>query len=451
MMTFDLVVPELVRLCTENAAADSAITRYSVVRDVRGRVRLVVEQKVPDIDAINALQQILSTELGPYFAPPILSSVGRTDLKGLVGRILELTKDKWPVGWPRSVRNILGGTETPIDAGNRWTGIERTIGKEAWLSTLQPKPPWPLVKGRTPAIVTFHSFKGGVGRTTLVAAFAVRLARRGTPARVAIVDLDLEAPGVGELFGVRTERGTLDVLVDHIATGAVNLEGASGLAQVDPAVDPYITVFPAGRIDDVYLQKLARLDFSSAEPGANNPVGVALEAMLSRMRATYDVILIDSRAGLHDLAGISLHGLAHIDVLVFRGTTQNMAGLEQTLRTLGARGDMRLVLVETLLPTNDEELYRVRRDRTRDAAYALLCEHVYAEDSPPQIADVGEAHDVVPVRRKDWLDGIDTLRGYVMELLNDGEIAKLADRISNECMLDPGFDSDPADDEEESA
>lgn len=449
MMTFDRALPELIRVCSlaEDEQPRRLIGRYAVVRDVRGRLRLVIDQEVPE-GSVDTLEQQLVVALGNYFAPPILSSQGREDLRGLARKILEMTANKWPDGWPRSVRNLLGGADKPIEAGARWTGIERTIGKDAWLSMAPPGPPWPLLKGQTPPIVTFHSFKGGVGRTTLVAAHAIRLASQPKPTRVAIVDLDMEAPGIGELFGVQTERGTLDILIDHIATGETRLDRASALAQIDAAVDPRITIFPAGRVDGIYLQKLARLDFSSAEPGADNPVGIALTAMLKQMKASYDVILLDSRAGLHDLAGMSLHGLAHVDVLAFRGTSQNMAGLEQTLRTLGRRSDTRIVLAETLLP-NDEELLRKRSDRTRDAVYDLMCEHIYEEDNPPQIKDVGEPHDIIPLQRREWLDGIDSLRGQVSNVLNETGFAKLTDRINDECKLSTDVETEADSGEEE--
>lgn len=389
MMTFDRVLPELIRICRDDASSLNAIERYCIVRDVRGRVRLIIEPKKDAIIALEVLQTTLFVKLGRYFVNPIVSAAANGEMQRLATLILEQAKNKWPAGWPRSVRNVLGGADTSIEAGTRWTGIERTIGKEAWLTTTPPKPPWPLIKGRTPPIVTFHSFKGGVGRTTLVATYAILLASRTPRPRIAVVDLDLEAPGVGSLFGVSTERGVLDVLVDHIATGGIDLDGASSLAQVDVAVDGSITVFPAGRVDDVYVQKLARLDFSSTEPGEDNPVGMALTAMLKSMRAQFDIILLDARAGLHGLAGMSLHGLAHVDVLVFRGTTQNLAGLAQTLRTLGSRDAIKLVLVETLLPANEEESFRLRRERTRSTVYDMLCEHVYEENDPPQLGDVG--------------------------------------------------------------
>jgi hypothetical protein len=104
-----------------------------------------------------------------------------------------------------------------------WCGIERTIAKEAWLERT-PLLPWKL-RGDAPPIVTFHSFKGGVGRTTMAAAHAVRLAHEGK--RVALVDLDLEAPGLASLFGVATGRGVLDALVDHGVTGSIDLSDTS--------------------------------------------------------------------------------------------------------------------------------------------------------------------------------------------------------------------------------
>jgi MinD-like ATPase involved in chromosome partitioning or flagellar assembly len=381
------------------------------------------------------LEVALTGALGKYFVPPILSAASGGDVQRLAKQLLDQTYGKWPSGWPRSFRNLLGGEETPIAIGSRWTGIERTIGKDAWLTVTPPRPPWPLVRGRTPAIVTFHSFKGGVGRTTLAAAHAIRAASGRPPRRVAVLDLDLEAPGIGSLLAAETERGVLDVLVDHIATGEVNLDGASSPARIDRAIDDQITVFSAGRPDDSYLQKLARLDFSSTEPGKENRVGAALAAMLGAMKPHFDVILLDSRAGLHDIAGMSLHGLAHVHVLVFRGTRQHLIGLGQTLRVLGAQEASKLVLVETMLP-NDEPVFVAHRERVRGQVYELLCEHVYAEQDPPQLVDNGEPHDVVSVHRREWLDGMDSLSGQVERVQKDDDLGEVSRRVDDECALE---------------
>jgi MinD-like ATPase involved in chromosome partitioning or flagellar assembly len=66
-------------------------------------------------------------------------------------------------------------------------------------------------------IVTFYSFKGGMGRTMALANIAVLLVRRGL--RVLAADWDLEAPGLDRYFrayGIHSsnEAGLLDMLVD---------------------------------------------------------------------------------------------------------------------------------------------------------------------------------------------------------------------------------------------
>jgi hypothetical protein len=267
MMTFDRVLPELLRVCTEDTT-HSLIRRYCVVRDITGKVRIAITPESQALDT-NALEQRLGETLGAYFVKPIISEIGNAELRGLASALFNVGKN-WPRGWPTQTRNTLGITSLDIGANSRWFGIERTLSKDAWLTDTPAKPPWPLAKGKPP-VVTFHSFKGGVGRTTLIASYAVLLASAEKPPRIAIIDLDLEAPGVGALFGVECERGILDVLVDYAATGRVNLESARANAQVDASINDSITIFPAGRLGEGYLQKLARLDYSSADPASGSP------------------------------------------------------------------------------------------------------------------------------------------------------------------------------------
>ena len=450
MSTFDQVLPELLRLCHSHAA-DSQVRRYCVIRDVRGRVRLAVEPADGALD-VGGLEDALAGALGAYFVRPVLSTQGGGHVAGRLAaelfRTASARDEGWPRDWPRTWRNVLGGGETSIEIGTRWVGVERTIGKDAWLGT--GTPPWPLHPGQTPPIITFHSFKGGVGRTTLVAAYAIQLAATPPARRVAVIDLDLEAPGVGTVLGVQTGRGVLDVLVDHIATGAIDLSDAEAPARLDFAEDAQITVFPAGSLSGAYLQKLARLDFAAVEPGHRteaSPVGRALTAMLKTIRARFDVILLDARAGLHDLSGMSLHGLAHLDVLVFRGSEQHLAGLAETLRTLGARDN--LLLVETLLPAPEDEAAR-RHAPTRERVYDLLCRYVYPDDEPPQLADRGAPHDVVTVLRREWLEAVDSLRGLVHEVRTDRGLRDLAARLDALWQMDDasGEPDDTSGDEE---
>ncbi len=68
-------------------------------------------------------------------------------------------------------------------------------------------------------VITYYSFKGGVGRSMALANIAEILYRRGL--RVIIIDWDLEAPGVDQYFRSVAERdlenrgGLIDLLVEY--------------------------------------------------------------------------------------------------------------------------------------------------------------------------------------------------------------------------------------------
>jgi len=51
----------------------------------------------------------------------------------------------------------------------------------------------------TPFIVTFYSYKGGVGRSLLAANLGILSARRG---KTLLWDLDIEAPGLHNISGL---------------------------------------------------------------------------------------------------------------------------------------------------------------------------------------------------------------------------------------------------------
>src|ERR1700755_1859976 len=146
MMTFDRVLPELIRICAEDAATRDEIQRYCVARDVRGRARLIVDPKGKA--SVSELERRLGGALGAYFVSPILSTKGSGNEQRLASQLFLRAKDAWPKGWPSSFRNVLGGSNTPIEIGTRWVGIERTVGKEAWLPNEKPKPPWQLTDER---------------------------------------------------------------------------------------------------------------------------------------------------------------------------------------------------------------------------------------------------------------------------------------------------------------
>lgn len=396
-MTFDQVLPTLVRMC-ESTEAFSSVDRSCVVRDLHGRVRLVLKPSANFTLDVAGLEGSLSNALGAYFAPPIWLTTTKGDGGRLAEKALEGSEQ-----WDPEYEDPATGERRAVGHG-RWRKIERRLSKQVWLEKGTPSPPWPL--GGGPAIITFYSFKGGVGRTTALVSCAWQLARAGK--RVAVIDLDLEAPGLGAVLESKTERGVLDFIVDFLATASRELSGLHAPAQGLGAGDALaVDVLTAGTLNAAYLEKLARLDFVTAgalEDTEASPVDRALGALLHAVRAERnpDYILIDSRAGLHDLAGLSLHGLAHVDVVVSRASEQAYQGLDLTIRALGLRKsaeDLLCVVVHSLAPMDPtSDAGKRERAEFRERSYQSFTEHIYRDNDVPDInaTDASHAPVVVP-------------------------------------------------------
>jgi hypothetical protein len=232
----------------------------------------------------------------------------------------------------------------------------------AWQS-VRPAPLWSAAEGCP--LVTFYSFKGGMGRTTTLAAFALDRVRRDE--HVVVIDLDLDAPGLGSVFGgeAQSPYGVVDYLIERPILG----EHHSDLLDHSSLVDlktvrssGSLRVFPAGRLDEHYLGKMARLDFEPPPAGLRHP----LEDLLLQIRDKWkpDWILLDSRTGFSETAGMLLSGLAHFHVLVGVDSEQSWQGLGYAVGKLGAERVRRgfpqaeVLLVQGLVPV----LKREQRD-----------------------------------------------------------------------------------------
>lgn len=268
--------------------------------------------------------------------------------------------------------------------------LERHFSKAAWFKPVLD-PPWPLNE-QTPPILSFFSFKGGVGRTTALVSLAVQLARRGK--KVAMIDLDLEAPGLSALFGAASaEWGVVDYLLEQPLLSGQGMDLADYYHLVDdPAIvgnGPPLLVIPAGRLDENYLGKLARLDYDALyqpqEAGRkrHSPLRELLGEIRRQPRGI-DYVLLDARAGLHDLGGLALSGIAHLDVVFGLHSEQSWLGLEVVARFLGQervrRGQKQLLcaLVFALAPEPGERRQEALQHYLL-RSYQLFSDYFYDE------------------------------------------------------------------------
>lgn len=362
----------------------------TIIRDVNGKIRLFIDlsegQQPQEVNTTN-LDRLLSEKLGHYYGKDIWLPAGENDAyKALIDTI---KAERVFAPWDDESYSL------------RWYILERHIAKQAWTDKKVGEPPWKeelVYEKRKPAIVSFFSFKGGVGRTSTLVATALTLARNGH--RVAIVDLDLEAPGLATIFSPDNSNnpGVIDYLLEKkvqgndwkLRTHLINinertLRGDNGES---------LQLLPAGTVDLDYLEKLARLDFQNLVDGeVRSTMGDMLKELQSAAKPL-DFILMDARAGFHDIGGLAIANLSHAAVIFGTQSRQSWAGLTHVIRHLANPGvDERLplIMVHSMAPAlgilgREQELTEFR-----DKAYTIFQENYYSEnETVPNANDTEE-------------------------------------------------------------
>jgi tetratricopeptide (TPR) repeat protein/MinD-like ATPase involved in chromosome partitioning or flagellar assembly len=231
-----------------------------------------------------------------------------------------------------------------------------------------------------PYIVGFYSFKGGVGRTMALANVAYLMARRGR--NVLVLDLDLEAPGLGVFLKSLDELGepaaadVIDLLAwanTITAEESEPVEGSPSLQNAYPPIEDYTTPIKPrcltegylnplfgiqGRIDLIgvdrdrtYYERLDGLRLSLASQDHLNRVGVILRGFFKagkilrevpeyygldgQEQIHYDYVLVDSRTGITEVGGLCFGPLTDRMVVLTGLNHQNIDSTARFLKDVG--------------------------------------------------------------------------------------------------------------------
>jgi MinD-like ATPase involved in chromosome partitioning or flagellar assembly len=182
-------------------------------------------------------------------------------------------------------------------------------------------------------IVTFYSYKGGVGRTMVLANVGVVLANWGY--RVLLVDWDLEAPGLYEYLQPFARPTPLQGgVVDLLSEDDESYDAARWRSYVTHVVTPDETTIldfiPAGGSVGDYYERVQRLNLR--ESYANRQLGERIEGLRTAWKDEYDLILIDSRTGVSDIGGICTVQLPDLLCLCFTTNNQSFTGALEVAR-----------------------------------------------------------------------------------------------------------------------
>jgi tetratricopeptide (TPR) repeat protein len=190
--------------------------------------------------------------------------------------------------------------------------------------------------------ITFYSYKGGVGRTLALSNIATRLAEFGKT--VCMIDFDLEAPGIPykfkkQLKSLEFETGLVDYLQHYVKyrQAPPNVKDFITTVQEGTANQKEITLLPAGNIySKDYWVKLSSIGWDKFFYEKDS-TGVEFFFDLKekiKKEIQPDYLLIDSRTGITEIAGITLSLLADEVVLLSVNNEENLEGTQQVLRTI---------------------------------------------------------------------------------------------------------------------
>ncbi len=195
----------------------------------------------------------------------------------------------------------------------------------------------------TSKIVTFYSYKGGVGRSMAVANVSWLLAKR-YGYKVLAIDWDLEAPGLHRFFEIEEkeiDNGLIDLFYDYkellkeenfkIEDGFLNINKYVKHLKTDFSQGS-ISFIPAGKFDRSYSARVNNLDWNNLY---DNWHGFGfIEYFKKQLKKEFDFILVDSRTGISDTGGICTLQVPDAVVILFSLNEQNISGTEMIIESI---------------------------------------------------------------------------------------------------------------------
>lgn len=226
-------------------------------------------------------------------------------------------------------------------------------------------------------IITFYSYKGGVGRSTALSIVARQLSEVYDK-KVAVLDFDVEAPGQYYLFesDSAARYGIIDYLRHqlHLERNLKEDELKNYYTEINKDKGQ-IYLFNTYGSSKNYLDKVAYVDFDMFVRSNRNYVDVLLKNIDEIIKP--DVILIDSRTGFSEISGIFINNSDLVNVFLgFSG--QNDFGIETILENY-IRNSEKLVYAPnyifnySVLPEEkSEEDYEKSKNALIDRTYQIM-------------------------------------------------------------------------------
>ena len=207
-------------------------------------------------------------------------------------------------------------------------------------------------------VVSIHSFRGGTGKSNTTANVAAQLALAGY--KVAVVDTDIQSPGIHVLFGFDEDSVTTS-LNDYLHGTCTITEAAYDVTDRLGSADGQLWLVPSS----IKASEIARVLREGYDVGLLNDGFRELATGLG-----LDYLLIDTHPGLNEETLLSIT-ISDILLLLMRPDKQDFQGTAVTVDVARRLEVPELLLVVNKVPSSiDHASLRSEVERTYGAEVA---------------------------------------------------------------------------------
>ena len=213
-------------------------------------------------------------------------------------------------------------------------------------------------------IISIHSFRGGTGKSNTTANVAMLLAAEGR--RVAVVDTDIQSPGIHVLFGL--DQATLNRTLNDY------LWGRCRIVEAAHDVTPSLGVDIEGRTflvpSSIQPADIAQVMREGYDVGLLNE---GFRHLIEELEL--DALLLDTHPGLNEETLLSI-AMSNALAVIMRPDSQDYEGTSVTVAVARKLGVPRMVLVVNKTPAIfDAAEVEARVEKTYDCEVAAVLPH----------------------------------------------------------------------------
>ena len=213
-------------------------------------------------------------------------------------------------------------------------------------------------------IISIHSFRGGTGKSNTTANVAMLLAAEGR--RVAVVDTDIQSPGIHVLFGL--DQATLNRTLNDYLWGRCRIEEAAH------DVTPSLGVDFEGRTflvpSSIQPADIAQVMREGYDVGLLNE---GFRHLIEELEL--DALLLDTHPGLNEETLLSI-AMSNALAIIMRPDSQDYEGTSVTVAVARKLGVPRMVLVVNKTPAIfDAAEVEARVEKTYNCEVAAVLPH----------------------------------------------------------------------------